>query len=429
MTPIDSDATRAVSGNAGELRILCLTSIFPNRLQPNKGIYNWRHFRHLQERAELRVISPIAWTDEWRAWRNGQGRLTSARPQEWNGLEVMYPRFLYTPGLMRGSYGSCLKMSIARTFRSAVAEFRPDLIYACWAYPDGWVAWKLAREAGLPVAVKVHGSDLLLIDDQPARKRRTIELLSDVNATSAVSDDLRRCAIRLGAPEQRTHLIYEGTDRELFCPGDRQTARRTLGLKPAGLRLLFVGNLLPVKAVDILIDACAQLQASGLQFEADLVGEGPLRAKLQEQITRLGLDERVRLRGRVLQTALPDWYRAADLVVLSSHSEGVPNVLVEAAACGTPFVSTAVGGIGEIAHLSPGELVVPGDSAALARAIEVKLRKAAEAAANVNHAAIMSTAGCAEATLQLFDELVAERRSVARDVSVACKSAFESIRD
>ena len=214
----------------------------------------------------------------------------------------------------------------------------------------------------------------------------------------------------LGTPSDRAHLIYEGTDRDLFCPGDRQAARRAIGLSPAGLRLLFVGNLLPVKAVHILIDACAELLASGLKFEADIVGEGPLYAELQQQIMRLGLSESVHLHGRMLQNALPDWYRAADLVVLSSQSEGVPNVLVEAAACGTPFVATNVGGISEIAHLSPGELVNPGDSAALARAINAKLRNAAEAAANVKRAAIVSTADCAEATLRLFGELLVEQQ-------------------
>lgn len=399
--------------STGGLKILCLTSIFPNRLQPNKGIYNWRHFSQLQKQADVRVISPIAWTDDWRARRNGNSRLVSDRWQDWNGVEVVYPRYLYTPGCLRGSYGSFLKMSIGRTFRSAVAEFKPDLIYACWAYPDGWTAWKLAREAGLPAAVKVHGSDLLLLDHDPGRKRRTMEMLREVDAISSVSEDLRNCAVRLGAPSDRAHLIYEGTDRDLFCPGDRQAARRALGLPPTGLRLLFVGNLLPVKAVHILIDACAELRASGLIFEADLVGEGPEYAELQQQIKRLGLSGFVHLRGRMLQDALPDWYRAADLVVLSSLSEGVPNVLVEAAACGTPFVATNVGGISEIVHLSSGELVRPGDSAALARAIDSKLKNAAEAAASVNLAAIPSTADCAEATLQLFDELLADGRCAA----------------
>jgi glycosyltransferase involved in cell wall biosynthesis len=388
------------------LRILCLTSIFPNRLQPNKGIYNWKHFKHLGRHADVRVISPIAWPDELRSLRLGLGKLVNWRLGTWEGVDVIYPRFLYTPGLFRGSYGSCLKFSVAHAFRKQVAEFKPDVVYSCWAYPDGWVAWKLARDAHLPVVVKAHGSDLLLIDDQPARKRLTSEMLEDLDATSVVGNDLRNCAVRLGAPSERVHLIYEGTDRDLFFPGDRAEARKKLGLKLDGLRLLFVGNLLPVKAAHVLIDACARLHAEGIAFEADLVGEGPLRPQLEEQIVRLGLSETVRLRGRVLQSAVPDWYRSANLVALSSVSEGIPNVLVEAAACGTPFVATNVGGISEIAHLSPGELVPSGDSNALAAAIKDKLLNAAAAAAKINHSAIISTQNCAEETIELFRDIL-----------------------
>ena len=388
------------------MNILCLTSIFPNRLTPNKGIYNWRHFVHLQKQAALRVISPIAWTDELRAWRNGKGALVANRVQDWNGVEVVYPRFYYSPGCLRASYGSLLKTSLGRAFRSAIAEFKPDIIYACWAYPDGWAAWKLAREAGLPVAVKVHGSDLLLLDQDPGRKRRTMELLRNLDAISTVSDDMRNCAIRLGTPANRAHLIYEGTDLDLFCPGDRRAARRALGLDLEKPRMLFVGNLAPVKCIPNLIAACRLLRDQGLGFEADIVGEGPLHAELEQAIAESGLGDRIHLRGRVLQIDLPDWYRAADVVVLASRSEGVPNVLTEAAACGIPFVATNVGGIPEISHLSPVPLVPSNDPVALARALEGVLRHPARAGVSSN--AVPSVVDCAHVTLKLFSQLLAD---------------------
>jgi glycosyltransferase involved in cell wall biosynthesis len=76
--------------------------------------------------------------------------------------------------------------------------------------------------------------------------------------------------------------------------------------------------------------------------------------------------------GPVDHAQLPDWYRAADLTVLPSHSEGIPNVLLESLACGTPFVATSVGGVPEIAR-EPSELVPPGDPEALAAAIGRRL--------------------------------------------------------
>ncbi|HEY2249667.1 MAG TPA: glycosyltransferase [Planctomycetaceae bacterium] len=330
---------------------------------------------------------------------------------EWEGVAVSYPRYYYPPGIWRASYGGFFKAAINRTFRKAVAEFKPDVVYGCFAYPDGWAACKLAREYGLPVGVKVHGSDLLLLNEHPGRKPPTIEMLREVDAISAVSDDLRQCAVSQGTPEQRAHLIYEGTDRELFCPGDRQAARRALGLNHDGIRLLFVGNLVPVKAIDILIDCCAQLKAGGLRFEVDLVGEGHVRGQLQQQITRLGMADQIHFRGCKPKNEIPHWYRAADLVVLSSHSEGVPNVLVEAAACGIPFVATNVGGIPEIAHLSPRALVPPNNPDALARTLEDVLRNPAGTTTSVKSSEVSSIADCADATLNLFSEILADRKS------------------
>src|SRR5262249_27127493 len=157
----------------------------------NRGIYNWRHFTHLQRQAEIRVIAPVSWPEEVRAWRRNCGTLASRRWTEWHGVPVVYPRYYYPPGAWRASHGPFLKLSLQGSFRSVVREFEPDAVYACWAYPDGWAAWRLARDAGLPVVVKVHGSDLLLLNGDRGRRRRTVEMLKDIDALSAVSADLR----------------------------------------------------------------------------------------------------------------------------------------------------------------------------------------------------------------------------------------------
>jgi glycosyltransferase involved in cell wall biosynthesis len=127
-----------------------------------------------------------------------------------------------------------------------------------------------------------------------------------------------------------------------------------------------------VKAPDLLLDASARLSARGQDFRLWLIGDGPLRRGLVRRAETLGLGVRVRFLGALPHDQLPDHFRAADLTVLSSHSEGVPNVLRESLACGTPFVATRVGGIADIAT-SDCELVNPGDPAALAEAMARKL--------------------------------------------------------
>jgi glycosyltransferase involved in cell wall biosynthesis len=144
--------------------------------------------------------------------------------------------------------------------------------------------------------------------------------------------------------------------------------------------ILFVGNLVAVKGVDVLIDALASMGARGKRFNCVIVGEGSLRADLQRRAESKGIAPCVRFVGARPLAELADWYRAADLVVLPSRSEGVPNVLLEASACGAPFVATRVGGVPEIA--STGSLVAPDDPIALAERMSSFLESPREPSAS-----------------------------------------------
>jgi glycosyltransferase involved in cell wall biosynthesis len=116
-----------------------------------------------------------------------------------------------------------------------------------------------------------------------------------------------------------------------------------------------------------------------VRFECRLIGQGVMKGAIERQIGERGLADRVKLLGPQPLEELPAWYRRARVLVLPSHSEGVPNVVLEALACGTPVVATRVGGLPEIVG---GEgLVAAGDAAALAAAIESALSRGREAAA------------------------------------------------
>ncbi len=118
----------------------------------------------------------------------------------------------------------------------------------------------------------------------------------------------------------------------------------------------------------------AQLRAENIEFHLYLVGDGPLRHSLQRQATDRQLDTFVTFVGAQPHASLPDWYCAADLVVLPSRSEGSPNVLREARACGLPFVASRVGGIPEMCGPAD-RLVAPNDPAALEQAVAAALRE------------------------------------------------------
>ena len=351
------------------MRVLAMTNLYPNPFQPQRATFNRHRLRILGESLPVRVIAPIAWTDEWKARRGGHPALPAGRSLEFDGMTVAHPRYLFPPKVGRSWYGRFYLKSVENAFAKALAEFRPTLLFAPWAYPDGWAAVKLGRRAGIPVVIQCHGSDVLLSDRFPSRRKRTVEAVTAADGVVAVSRDIAEHLTAMGVAPERLRVIYDGVDPAKFYPGSKSEARDRVGLTGADPVVLFVGNLVPVKAVDVLLMACSLLVRNHFAFRLIAIGEGPLRPKLEAQTAALGLSDRVRFLGSVPHETLPDWFRASDLFVLPSHSEGVPTVLLEASACGTPWVASRVGGIPEIERTGRSKLVTPNAPVELAAAI------------------------------------------------------------
>jgi glycosyltransferase involved in cell wall biosynthesis len=185
-------------------------------------------------------------------------------------------------------------------------------------------------------------------------------------AVVVVSRALRERLISLGIPAQKVRLLYNGVDTKRFRPLDRQWARRTLGIPEDHRLLLFVGNLKEAKGPGIFVEALGHLIRNGAAASGCLVGEGPYQAVVEEKIQTYRLGERIRLVGRVEHDEMPTWYAAADAVCLPSLMEGVPNVVLEALACGRPVVATEVGGISEVMDGTCGVLVPARDPVTVA---------------------------------------------------------------
>lgn len=383
------------------MRILGLTNLYPSPWFPLRGVFNCQIFCALSKQDEVRLIVPISWTDELKVRRNSKEKLHFCRHTTGDGIPTEHPRYLFPPKVLRGFYGHCFLGSVKGAFRRAVEEFRPEVVLAAWAYPDGWAAVELAHGFGLPAVVKLHGSDVLVQSKIPACRSRIAGCLRDADGVIAVSRDLESKAIALGADPSRVRTVYDGVDPAIFHPGDRGEARRRLGLPTDERIVLFIGNLVAVKGIDVLLEACKRLADRGEQFHCYLVGQGVLRAELERRAAELGLGNRVTFIGPVQHAELANWYRASNVFVLPSRSEGVPCVLLEAAACQTPFVASRVGGIPEVAQWGAARLTPPEDPIALAEAIAATL---GQPNASAGFAAYSRT----------FDDAAAEVRSALR---------------
>jgi len=155
----------------------------------------------------------------------------------------------------------------------------------------------------------------------------------------------------LGMPGDRIALHYTGLDRERFTPVPRTSARQLVSalpgmeIPPDGHLLLSVGALVPVKGIDLALDALALLPTN---TRLAIAGTGPLETALRRQTERLGLTGRVHFLGAVGHEALPALLSAADVMVLPSEREGLANAWIEALACGTPLVIPPIGGACEV---------------------------------------------------------------------------------
>jgi glycosyltransferase involved in cell wall biosynthesis len=215
-----------------------------------------------------------------------------------------------------------------------------------------------------------------------AERRAAIRrALSAADAIVTVSEHLKEAVVTLGLARDKVHVVRRGIDRQRFCPGDRDTARRLLGIQSDLPLMLCVGRLTAVKGVDVLLQACGLSARRKVNFRLAIIGTGTDERALRALCVRLNLADLVSFEGSVPHEHLPVWYRAANYTVLPSRSEGVPNVLLESIACGTPVIASDVGGISEVAQPHLDFLVPPDDPTALAAAISeaVIAKRAGEA--------------------------------------------------
>ena len=356
------------------MRVLAITKIFPNAAEPLSAPFNRQQFAALSQLCELEVMATIPWfpgaglLSKW----SSAGKLAAVpRRDTIAGIDVRHPRTLFLPKLAHATWGPLYAVSIAPLL--APYRGKVDVVLGSWAYPDGFAAIVAGRILGVPSVVKLHGSDINLIAKIPGPRRMMAWALPKAARVVAVSKPLAAEVVALGVPEDRVRVVMNGVDGDLFKPGDRKAARAELGLPQDQPIAIYVGNLKPEKGVIDLGKAWAGVVKQVPDATLLVIGDGPLKGEL-EAVTS-GLAERVRLIPRQPLERVPLYMAAADILVLPSHFEGTPNVVLEALASGRRVVATAVGGVPDlITSDTLGALVPAGDPDALAAAIASALR-------------------------------------------------------
>jgi len=388
-------------------RTLVVSGLYPSRARPTFGVFVENRLRQLAASGTVVpwVLAPLPWcppgADRHPAWRPLARTPAFERR---HGIRVDYPRYLHLPRLgvpiQPWAIYRALAPRLARALRDGA---RIDLIDAHYVYPDGVAAALLARRFDLPLVLTARGSDLNQIAREPVPRRWIRWAIGRAQGLVAVCSALARVFEELGADPGRVRVLRNGVDLELFRPLDQTRLRAALRL--AGPVLLTVGQLVERKGVHLVIDALARLPGHTLL----VAGDGPERAALAERARRLRLEARVRFLGEIPHERLADLYNAADCLVLASSREGWANVLLEAMACGTPVVATAVWGTPEVvAAPEAGRLVAERSAPALAAAIRDLLAAPPARAATRAYAERFGWEPTTAGQIALFEAVLAE---------------------
>jgi D-inositol-3-phosphate glycosyltransferase len=289
----------------------------------------------------------------------------------------------------------------------------------------------IKHELNLPLVCTFHTLDRVKADTMPEEveadmpHRRAEAEASIIDCSDAV---LASCTVEAdqiaslyGGDPGRIRIVPPGVDHAFFGPGHRPQARRALGLPLSGRLLLFVGRIQPLKRADVAIETLAELCESGHEPYRLVVVGGPSGPHGEKSLQSLhdvadsrGVRERVHFVAPQPHELLSSYYRAADVCIVPSRSESFGLVALEAAACGTPVVASAVGGLTTLVdHGHTGYLVDDPDPVAYAAAVRKTFDEplAAErlSTASVLRARRYTWRAAARTLVELHDELAAGR--------------------
>jgi glycosyltransferase involved in cell wall biosynthesis len=268
-------------------------------------------------------------------------------------------------GYRVSSRAGCLTMAVRLARRVRRHGRAPARLHAHFAHDPALVALLTHRLTGVPWSFTAHARDLWQVP-AGAVAERVASASVTIACFRAGAEHLRE----LAGPELRgrVHLVHHGVDVQRFRPAPRQG---TGGAVPP--RIVSVGRLVEKKGYADLLGACRLLKDRDQPFRLDVYGDGPMRAQLEAEIARLDLGGEVALLGARPRGELLPALQGADLFALTpvvtddGDRDGIPNVLLEAMACGLPAVTTRAGGIDEVVtHGASGLLAPPGDVDAIA---------------------------------------------------------------
>lgn len=345
------------------MKVLTITTLYPNKLEPRRGIFIKNRLKALDELEgfERKVIAPVPHCPPLRKiFKKYQKYETLPEYENQEKIDVYHPKYMTLPG----GYFIDNATSMANAAEEIIEKIYDtnnafDVIDGQFLYPDGVAASIVAKNHDKPLILTARGSDVnYWMEDKKAREK-ILEAIDYAYKVICVSRALKETLVSYGVDEQKLIVIYNGVDPECF--------NTNAPINPLREKYyLTVGNLVPLKGHHITLNTFFEMPKQRLI----MVGNGEQRRDLKKQIKDLGIHGRVQMIKHLDQQKLAEFYAGATATILMSSMEGMPNVVLESLAVGTPVVATNVGGIPEVVNESNGLLLKERDEYNLLNALE-----------------------------------------------------------
>jgi len=349
------------------LKIAVISHLYPSPARPTYGQFIHAHVKALQAQGvAVRVVSPVPWTPpglekisrKWADYAASAGRV-----EDFDGVRVARPAYFTPPSPFHVAGSWTMAVSLRRCWKKLMDGFKCDLIHAHTVTPDGFAAVKFGKKLGLPVVCSARGSEVHEAPRcSPTVRRQTRWALQNCDGFLAVSRALAQTAVELADGRLQPAVIYNGVAENFSAGADTRKIRRQLGLPETAKIILFVGRCERDKGAGELLGAFAAIARAEPAALLLVVGDGGARTEL-ESTAKSAHGSRVRFAGLVGRDKIAGYFQAADVFVLPSYGEGMPNALLEAMAAGLPCVATRVGGIPEAIQDGVNGILIPPKSA------------------------------------------------------------------
>lgn len=337
-----------------DCRVLVLSSMYPRENNSSAGIFIHHQVRNLvMLGCNIVVVCPLPSVPRLLATNARRLGYRETPPEiTMDGIRVLYPRYIRPPGNMFHATSSYQIAHVtSRVIHKLGLEFRPDILHAHTATPHGYAGLLTCQRFGFPLVVSLRGSD---VDIYPHRDRLTRRMtkivLTKADHLTSVSRALKSSATKIASLRKDISVVYTGCDLNVFLNSaeKRKAFRERLRISEESILLVFIGRLSREKGIIDLGQAFIRTCRAKIDVQLLCVGSGKDGKLLADMMNAAGVQDKLHFLDARPHEEIPGWLNAADVLVLPSWHEGLPNVVVEAMACERPVIATDVGGIPEV---------------------------------------------------------------------------------